>query len=145
MPKAYQHTAFKRLGNGFLTGVVRRGRGPKPMRLVTVRGRRSGKEYSTPFWLLERPDGRYWVSVFGETNTIKNARATGHVTVSRGATRDEVRLVEVPVESRLPLLHEYLASNKSPMVRTYFATPTSTDDELQALAPEHTVFKLEPA
>lgn len=115
------------------------------MRLVTVRGRKSGKEYSTPFWLLERPDGRYWVSVFGETNTIKNARAAGHVTVSRGATRDEVRLVEVPVESRLPILHEYLASNKSAMVRTYFATPTSTDDELQALAPEHTVFKLEPA
>jgi len=115
------------------------------MRLVTVRGRKSGKEYSTPFWLLEQPDGRYWVSVFGETNTIKNARAAGHVTVSRGATRDEVRLVEVPVESRLPILHEYLAANKSSMVRTYFATPTSNDDELQALAPEHTVFKLEPA
>jgi len=70
------------------------------MRLVTVRGRMSGKEYSTPFWLLERPDGRYWVSVFGETNTIKNARAAGHVTVSRGTARDEVRLVEVPVEMR---------------------------------------------
>jgi len=114
------------------------------MHLVTVRGRKSGKEYSTPFWLLERPDGRYWVSVFGETNTIKNARAAGHVTVSRGAARDEVRLVEVPVESRLPFLHEYVASNKSSMVRTYFATPESSDDELQVLAPEHTVFKLEP-
>jgi len=114
------------------------------MHVVTVRGRKSGKEYSTPFWLLERPDGWYWVSVFGETNTIKNARAAGHVTVSRGATRDEVRLVEVPVESRLPFLHEYLASNKSSMVRTYFATPTTSDDELQALASEHTVFKLEP-
>jgi hypothetical protein len=145
MPKAYHHTGFKRFGNGFLTRVVRRGRGPKPMHLVTVRGRKSGKEYSTPFWLLELPDGRYWVSVFGETNTIKNARAAGHVSVSRGATRDEVRLVEVPVESRLPFLHEYVASNKSSMVRTYFATPASSDDELRALAPEHTVFKLEPA
>jgi deazaflavin-dependent oxidoreductase (nitroreductase family) len=145
MPKAYRHTGFKRFGNGFLTRVVRRGRGPKPMHLVTVRGRKSGKEYSTPFWLLELPDGRYWVSVFGETDTIKNARAAGHVSVSRGATRDEVRLVEVPVESRLPFLHEYVASNKSSMVRTYFATPTSSDDELRALAPEHTVFKLEPA
>lgn len=144
MPKAYRHTGFKRFANGLLTRVVRRGRGPKPMHLVTVRGRKSGKEYSTPFWLLELPDGRYWVSVFGETNTTKNARAAGHVTVSRGATRDEVRLVEVPVESRLPLLHEYLASNKSPMVRTYFAPPTTSDDELQALAPEHPVFKLEP-
>jgi hypothetical protein len=115
------------------------------MHVVTVRGRRSGKEYSTPFFLLELPDGRYWVSVFGETETVKNARAAGHATVSRGATRDEVRLVELPVESRLPFLHEYLASNKSSMVRTYFATPTTSDDELQALARDHTVFKLEPA
>jgi len=145
VPKAYRHTAFKRFGNGVLTRVVRRGRGPKPMHVVTVRGRKSGKEYSTPFWLLEQGDGWYWVSVFGETNTIKNARAAGHVTVSRGATRDEVRLVEVPVESRLPLLHEYLASNTSSMVRTYFATPTTSDDELEALARDHTVFKLEPA
>jgi len=144
VPKAYRHTGFKRFANGLLTRIVGRGRGPKPMHLVTVRGRRSGKEYSTPFWLLELPDGRYWVSVFGETNTVKNARAAGHVTVSRGATRDEVRLLEVPVESRLPFLHEYLASNKSSMVRTYFATPESSDDELQALAPEHPVFKLEP-
>jgi hypothetical protein len=145
VPKPYRHTGFKRIGNAVLTRVVRGGRGPKPMHVVTVRGRRSGKEYSTPFFLLELPDGRYWVSVFGETETVKNARAAGHVTVSRGATLDEVRLVEVPVESRLPFLHEYLASNKSSMVRTYFATPTSSDDELQALAPEHTVFKLEPA
>jgi deazaflavin-dependent oxidoreductase (nitroreductase family) len=114
------------------------------MHLVTVRGRKSGKEYSTPFWLLELPDGWYWVSVFGETETVKNARAAGQVTVSRGGVRDEVRLVEVPVESRLPFLHEYVASNKSSMVRTYFATPESSDDELQVLAPEHTVFKLEP-
>ena len=115
------------------------------MHLVTVRGRKSGKEYSTPFFLLELPDGRYWVSVLGETNTIKNARAAGHVTVSRGATRDEVRLVEVPIESGLPFLHEYLTSNKSSMVRTYFATPESTDEELRVLAQEHPVFKLEPA
>jgi hypothetical protein len=115
------------------------------MHVVTVRGRKSGKEYSTPFWLLELPDGRYWVSVFGETETVKNARAAGHVTVSRGATRDEIRLVEVPVESRLPFLHEYVASNKSSMVRTYFASPTSSDDDLRALAPGHPVFKLEPA
>ncbi|HVH54030.1 MAG TPA: hypothetical protein VNA32_07860 [Actinomycetota bacterium] len=145
MPKAYRHTAFKRIGNGLLARIVRRGRGPKPMHVVTVRGRKSGKEYSTPFWLLERPDGWYWVSVFGETNTIKNARAAGHVTVSRGATRDEVRLVEVPVESRLPFLHEYVAANTSSMVRTYFASPTTSDDELEALARDHTVFKLEPA
>lgn len=77
--------------------------------------------------------------------TVKKARAAGHVTVSRGGRREEVRLVEVPVEDRVPPLPAYLQGNKNSMVRKYFATPESSDEELQALAPEHPVFKLEPA
>lgn len=145
MQKEYRHTGFTRFGNGLLTRVVRRGRGPQAFHLVTVRGRKSGKEYSTPFWLVERTDGRYWVSLFGETNTVKNARAAGHVTVSRGGTRQEMRLAEVPVADRLAALRTYLDGNKNSIVRKYFATPGSSDEELQALAPEHPVFKLEPA
>jgi deazaflavin-dependent oxidoreductase (nitroreductase family) len=114
---------LKRIGNGLLTRVVRRGRGPEAFRLVTVRGRKTGKEYSTPFWLVERAEGRYWVSLFGETNTVKNARAAGQVTVSRGGTRQEVRLVEVPVEDRVPPLRAYVEGNTNSMVRKYFATP----------------------
>jgi F420H(2)-dependent quinone reductase len=114
------------------------------MRVVTVRGRKSGKEYSTPFLLLERPDGRYWVSAFGETNTIKNARAAGHVTVTRGPQRERVCLVELPVEDRFPILRAYLVANNNPMIRTYFASPSSSDEEIRSLAPEHTVFRLEP-
>ncbi len=145
MGKAYRHTMGKRLGNGLLTRLVRGGKGPKAMRIVTVRGRTTGKEYSTPVWLMERPDGRYWVSVFGETNTIKNARAAGRATLSRGAVREDVRLAEVPVSGRVPLLRAYLGLNKSRMTRTYFgATPESSDAEFAAIAPEHAVFRLEP-
>jgi hypothetical protein len=54
-------------------------------------------------------------------------------------------LVETPVEGRLPLLRAYLEANKNSMVRTYFATPGSSDEELRALAPDHSVFKVEPA
>ncbi len=115
------------------------------MRIVTIRGRTTGKQYSTPVWLMERPDGRYWVAVFGETNTIKNARAAGRATLSRRALREDVRLAEVAVSERVPLLRAYLGTNKSRTARMYFgATPESSDPEFAAIAPEHAVFRLEP-
>ena len=133
-----------RVGNGLLTRLVRGGIGPKAMRLVTVRGRTTGKEYSTPIWLVEQADGRYWVAVFGETNTIKNARAAGRVTLSRGAVRDDVRLREVPVTERVPFLRARIGLGGSRMLRPYFdATSQSSDADFAAIAPEHAVFKLE--
>ncbi len=101
----------KRLGNALLTRLVRGGRGPKAIRLVTIRG-----------------------------------RTTGRTTLSRGPSREEVRLIEVPIAERVPLLRAYLDLNKSRMARTYFgATPYSSDAELAGIAPEHAVFRLEPA
>ena len=109
-----------------------------------MRGRTTGREYSTPIWLVERPDGRYWVAVFGETNTVKNARAAGRVTLSRGATREEVALGEVPVSERVPLLRARIGLGGGPMLRPYFgATPRSSDAEFAAIAADHAVFKLE--
>ncbi len=132
-----------RVGNGLLTRLVRGG-GPKAMRLVTVRGRTTGKEYSTPIWLVEQADGRYWVAVFGETNTVRNARAAGRATLSRGAVRDDVRLREVPVTERVPFLRARIGLGGSRMLRPYFdATSQSSDADFAAIAPEHAVFKLE--
>ncbi len=134
----------KRVGNGLLTRLVRGGMGPKAIRLVTVRGRTTGREYSTPIWLVERAGDRYWVAVFGETNTIKNARVAGRVTLSRGAVREEVRLWEVPVSERVPYLRARINLGGGGMLRPYFdATPKSSDAEFAAIAPEHAVFKLE--
>ena len=142
--KVYRHTGLKRFGNGLMTRMVGRGKGPKEMRLVTVRGRNSGKEYSTPILVLEQPGGRYWVSSFGETNTIRNARMAGHILLSRGDAREAVRLVELPVEDRPPLLRAYLNLNRRRMVQGYFdATRESSDAEFRADALDHTVFRLE--
>ena len=120
--------------------------GPKAVRLVIVRGRTSGREYSNPIWLVERAGDRYWVAVFGETNTIKNARAAGQVTLRRGGAREAVRLSEVPVSERIPYLRARIGLSGGRMLRPYFdATPESSDAEFGAIAMKHTVFKLEPA
>ena len=135
----------KRVGSGLLARLVRGGMGPKAIRLVTVRTRTTSREYSTPIWLVERSGDRYWVAVFGETNTVKNARVAGRVTLSRGAVREDVRLREVPVSERVPFLRARIGLGGGRMLRPYFgATPQSSDAEFAAIAPQHTVFKLEP-
>ena len=144
--KAYRHTTGARIGNGVITRLVGAGLGPKPLRLVTVRSRQTGKAYSTPVVIVESSGGRYWVAVFGETNTVKNARAAGRITLSRGSAREDVRLTELPASERMPHLRARAALGVSGMVRPYFnVTPQTSDAELLAIAPEHPVFKLEPA
>src|SRR2546422_9771576 len=90
--KEYRHTMGMRVGNGLLARLVRGGMGPKAIRLVTVRSRTTGREYSTPIWLVERSGDRYWVAVFGETNTLKNARGAGRGAKRPGAGREGGRL-----------------------------------------------------
>jgi len=114
--KECRHTMGKRVGNGLLARLVRGGMGPKAIRLVTVRSRTTGREYSTPIWLVERSGDRYWVAVFGETNTVRNARVAGRVTLSRGAVREDVRLREVPVSERVPFLRARIGSRWRPDV-----------------------------
>jgi hypothetical protein len=134
-----------RVGNSLVAGLVRGGLGPKGLQLITVHGRSTGKEHSTPILLVDRDGGRYWVAVFGETETVKNARAAGRATLSRGSVREKVRLSEVPVSERVPMLRARVARGAGPMVQPYFdATPQSSDAQLAAIAPAHTVFRLEP-
>lgn len=120
----------------------RLGVGPRTAHAITVCGRRSGKPYFTSAHVVDAPGGRYIVSAFGETNTIKNLRAAGQTTLMRGRRREDVRLVELPEAERVPMLRAYLKVN--PRVSEYFgATADSSDDALAQAAREHTVFRLE--
>ena len=68
------------------------------------------------------------------------------MTLTRGDEHEDVSLTEVPVGERVALLRAYLNLNRSPMVRRYFgATRSSSDEELDAIAPDHAVFKLDSA
>ena len=56
--------------------------------LLQVRGRKSGKLYSTPIDLLERDGTRYLVAPRGRTQWVRNAEAAGVVTLRRAAMPD---------------------------------------------------------
>ena len=79
--------------------------------LVTleVTGRRSGRVISLPLVIVLVDGQRYLVSMLGENVAwVRNARAAGGKVVLRHGRREEIRLEEVPVSQRAPLLKAYL-------------------------------------
>jgi deazaflavin-dependent oxidoreductase (nitroreductase family) len=70
-----------------------------PNALITVRGRKSGLDRTTPIALVE-VDGRRWViGTFGETHWVRNLRAAGEATITSGRKTEKVTAVELSPES----------------------------------------------
>jgi len=85
--------------------------GIAPSYLVTLNvvGRRSGRVLSLPLVVAVVEGERYLVSMLGEeVSWVRNVRAAGgNVTIRHGGY-EEVRLEEVPVNRRAPILKAYL-------------------------------------
>src|SRR4249919_886940 len=85
-------SAGERLFNrifGFLVGL---GVGFSHNYLLQVRGRKSGKLYSTPVDLLELGGKQFLVAPRGRTQWVRNAEAAGEVTLKKGRTQQKYRL-----------------------------------------------------
>lgn len=119
------------------------GLGLKHNYLLQVRGRKSGKLYSTPIDLLELGGNRYLVAPRGRTQWVRNAEAAGEVTLKKGSRRQSYRLRAIPDAEKPPLLKAYLDSFKS-TVQRYFPMPAESDvQDFVAIAANYPVFELE--
>ena len=94
---------------GFLVGV---GLGSSHNYLLEVRGRKSGKLYSTPVDLLELNGRNYLVAPRGRTQWVRNAEAAGEITLKKGSTRRRFRLRPLPDAEKPPILKAYLDNFK---------------------------------
>src|SRR6059058_5650621 len=94
--------------------------------LLEVRGRKSGRTYSTPIDLLELNGKRYLVAPRGRTQWVRNAEAAGEVMLERGASRRRFRIRAVPNEDKPEILKTYLDRFKL-AVQRYFAVPAGSD------------------
>ena len=119
---------------------------------VETVGRRSGKRRSTAVTWAECGGQRYLVSLAGESDWVRNARAAdGRAVIRRGTSEERVRLLDVPVDERAPVLHAYMskrAFSRSPsyIARNYFdVSPDAAVDELAEIAPRFPVFRVEKA
>jgi deazaflavin-dependent oxidoreductase (nitroreductase family) len=139
---------------------IRRGSTAGPNVLVTVRGRATGRPRSTPVAMLELGEVRYLQASFGITNWVRNLRAAGEATVSRGDWSEAFDVVELTPETAGPLLHDALAPfHRSRLLRVLLG-PTvrppaailhrhrfrvdETEAEYVAEARRHPLFELRP-
>jgi deazaflavin-dependent oxidoreductase (nitroreductase family) len=72
--------------------------------VLTVPGRKSGTPRSTPVTPMTVDGKRYIVGGFPGADWVRNVRAAGEVTLSRGRTHERVRMVELSAEEARPLL-----------------------------------------
>ena len=124
---------------GFLVGL---GLGFSHNYLLEVRGRKSGKLYSTPIDLLELGGKRFLVAPRGQTQWVRNAEAVGEITLKKGSTRQKFRLRSIPDADKPEILKAYLDSFKREVQR-YFPIPAGSPSEsFAALAGSYPAFEL---
>jgi deazaflavin-dependent oxidoreductase (nitroreductase family) len=133
--------------NRGLERALRRGRGPRILRLLTVRGRRTGRPHTTPIVPVANDDGGIWlVSAYGETAWVRNTRAAGQLELSRGDEHTVYDAAELEGPDAAPVLRTYLAMPTSLFVRRHFdVTASSSDEAIAAEAARHPTFALTPA
>lgn len=130
-----------RLQNDILEFVLRRGLRLGSTYILSVRGRKTGAIHSTPVVLVETGGERYLVAPYGPVNWVRNARATGKVTISRGRKSEALHIVEVGPEQSAPILKKYLGI-ASATRSCFHVKPDSPLQEYVAEARDHPVFRL---
>jgi len=141
MAATYRLSLWRRGVNALVRALLRWGLAPHRTYLLTVRGRKTGRLYSTPVTLVEQRGQGWLVTPYGEVAWVRNARATRQVTLSRGRQAKTVAIVELRPEEAAPILKDYLT--QVPITRPFFdVTPESPLDAFAAEAPRRPVFRI---
>ena len=138
-----KESALDRLFNRLMGRLVRFGLAPSYMRLLEVKGRKSGEWRQTPVNLLHYESADYLVSPRGQTQWVKNLRASAEGQLRVGRRTEPFTAVELTDDEKPQLLRAYLKKWKFE-VGVFFGGvgPESSDDDLRRIAPDHPVFRL---
>jgi deazaflavin-dependent oxidoreductase (nitroreductase family) len=113
--------------------------------VLTVSGRKSGRERSTPVTPMTVDGREYVIAGFPGTDWVANARAAGHATVARGRTVRLVTMVELSADDARPLLRVFpteVPTGVGFMKRSGLVSE-GRPEEFEALAGRCAVFRLD--
>jgi deazaflavin-dependent oxidoreductase (nitroreductase family) len=132
--------------NRVVAGLTRAGISVYGSRVLEVRGRSSGQWRRTPVNLLPYEGSLYLVAPRGQTQWVRNIRASGEGRLLLGRRVQEFAAQEVSGEERVVLLRAYL-KRWAWEVGTFFdgVSAKSSDQELGAVAADHPVFRVMPS
>src|SRR6266568_1704928 len=122
-------TAEKTFNRAFVF-VAGLGLGPSYIYLLEVRGRKSGKLYSTAVSLLELKDKKFLVAPRGRTQWVRNAEASGEITLKK-RTRSKFQLRPVQDSDKPEILKSYLSSYRGAVQRFFPIKPEAPLGEFQ--------------
>ena len=135
---------IRRLLNGIMAFLIRRDWAPAGFFLLSVAGRASGENYSTPVRVISWQGDRWLVARYGDVNWVRNARASGRAQLRRGREWEEVTLVEVDSEHRAPVIQRYLEID--PLSRSALMPAAENNlESYRAAADAHPVFVILPS
>lgn len=127
-----------------LTGVfASMGLGPAKMFVLEARGRKSGQPRLAVVNWIGVDGQRYLVAPRGNTEWVRNVRAAGGEGTIKRRGRQRVRLEDVPVEQRAPIIQAYLKENAMVTKAHFGIDPEAPIEEFQRIAADHPVFRIE--
>ena len=145
MAETFQEPGWftKHVFNPLVAGLTKLGLPLAGSRVLEVKGRKSGEWRRTPVNPLDFEGDRYLVAPRGNTQWVRNMRASGGGRLVRGRKAEEFKATEVPEADRPAVIRAYLAKWKWE-VGVFFdgVGPDSSDEELRRIAPDHPAFKI---
>lgn len=142
MYKDNHPNALARLLNVISAKAHSAGIAPDYMVTLEVPGRKSGNIVSLPLVLVKAADRRYLVSMLGaEAQWVLNVQANGSKATLRHGRTEAIRLQEIPVDQRPPILKAYLhiAPGARPHIPVDKDAPLA---EFERIAPDIPVFEV---
>jgi deazaflavin-dependent oxidoreductase (nitroreductase family) len=118
------------------------GFGPESWVTLDVVGRRSGRTLSFPLVMVALDGERYLVSMLGrDAAWVHNVKAAAGHAVLRHRGAEPVRLEELAIEKRAPVLQAYL--QRAPGARPHIAIDKNAPlTEFEAIAAQIPVFRV---
>jgi deazaflavin-dependent oxidoreductase (nitroreductase family) len=109
---------------------------------LETRGRRSGRAYLAQLVVAQVGTERYLVSMLGENaNWVRNVRASAGSAVLRHGRTEKVRLEELAVSRRAPILKAFL--QRAPGARPHFDLSRNAPlAEFEKVAARYPVFRI---
>ena len=143
MPETFQkESTLDRFFNRLMGRALKLGFAPGYMRLLEVRGRKSGKTFTTPVNVLDFNGRRWLVAARGETAWARNARAAGHVVLRRGASAESLMVRELADADKPEVIKAFLDRFASQVQRFFDVPAGSPVDAFRATASRTPVFEL---
>jgi deazaflavin-dependent oxidoreductase (nitroreductase family) len=142
----YLHPGWftRRVFNPAVARLTRLGLSIAGSRVLEVPGRKSGRPRRTPVNPLTLDGERYLVSPRGNTQWVRNLRASGSGRLLVGRRSEAFMASELGDPEKPPILRAYLRRWKWE-VGAFFegVSADSSDEEIRQEAPKHPIFKLQ--